>query len=226
MNVKHPDEFELYVIALELIDSKRNTLKYFVFPVMPSTIDDTIQQVHNIKRTLGGITVLSSNTFVPTDVNLQGSFGRKLRVLVGGTLTDFVSAFKDNSGKLTRSSFKKGTQEFFDNRVKTGYGSCKVLQEIIQDSNTLDDNGGVKTLIFHNLALGNSYIVKPINLKFMMSQETNMIWNYNLVFKTLAPLSALYTAQELKQKRVTLAVNGFAKTRVDNVVNKIKGAIT
>jgi uncharacterized protein YqfB (UPF0267 family) len=32
MNIKYPDEFELYVIAFELTDENFNTLRYFVFP--------------------------------------------------------------------------------------------------------------------------------------------------------------------------------------------------
>lgn len=226
MNVKFPDEFELYIIALELIDSKKNTLRYFMFPVMPNTLEDTITQVHNIKKTLGGVTVLSTTGFIPSEVNIQGSFGRKFRILLGGSFKEFIASFKDTPGKMTKNSFKKGVREFFDDRVKTGYGSCKVLQSIIEESNTLDDSGGVKTLILHNLALGNSYIVKPSTLKFSMSQETNMIWNYNLPLRTIAPLSALYSQEELKKKSSSLVLSAYMQPRVDNLVNKLKGLVS
>lgn len=225
MNIKYPDEFEVYMIALELLDSKGKTLNYFIFPVMPSTLSDDSQQIHNVKKTLGGVSVLSTVGFVPTDINLVGNFGRRFRVLLGGDWNDVVSSFKDNGGQVTKGSFKQGVKEVFDDRVKTGYGCCKVLESIVNNSNVLDDDGGVKTLIFHNLALGNSYVVKSMGLVFSQSQETNMIWGYTLKLKSIAPLSALYTSKQLQEQRLRLNVQGYAQSRVDSLVNKLTSTI-
>src|SRR4051812_44167158 len=80
LNIRYPKEFELYLCALELVDQYDNTLRYFVFPVMPSTMQETIPQLTSIKKTMAGVTVLSNPTFVPTDINISGNFGRKFRI--------------------------------------------------------------------------------------------------------------------------------------------------
>lgn len=221
LNVKFPDEFELYVLAFELTDSLGKTLKYFIFPVNPSSIDESKPYIVNIKKTQGGVSVLSSNQFNPVDINLSGSFGRKFRVLLGGDYTDFISSFKDESGSITKSSFKKRTKEFFDERVKTGYGSCKVLESIIEASKELDVFGKPKVLIFHNLALGNSYIVKTTNLRFTQSQESNMIWNYSLSLKGVAKLSSFSSSREREEQTKRLVASGFAQKRVDGLLNTL-----
>lgn len=223
LNIKYPNEFELYVCALELTDSDGNTLKYFIFPVMPSSIDESIPQLTNVKKTLAGITTLSSPTFVPTDITLVGNFGRKFRVLLGTDLQDFVSAFSVNNN-VTTESLLNGAIEFFDNRVKTGYGCIKVLQDMIEQSNQVDANGS-KRLIFYNQALGNSYVVKATNLRFNQSQDSNMIWNYTLQLKSIAPLEAIKTKRELEQERFRLNTTGFVQKQVDNLVNSLTSVI-
>lgn len=219
LNVKYPDEFELYVIGLELTDSLGKTLRYFIFPVMPSSLDESKPYISNIKKTQGGVSVLTSNQFSPVDINISGSFGRKFRVLLGGDYKDFISSFKDESGGFSKSSFKKGIKEFFDQRVKTGYGSCKIMENIIEETKELDTFGKPKILIFHNLALGNSYIVRPLTLRFSQSQESNMIWNYNLNLKGVGKLNSFFLNRTEQSKR--LVISGFAQKRVDNLLNTL-----
>lgn len=225
MNARYPNEFELYMIALELIDSRGKTLNYFIFPVMPSSLSEDSQQIHNIKRTLGGVSVLSTAGFVPTDITLSGNFGRKFRVLLGDNWQDITSSFLDGSGQMTKDSFKEGSKEVFDQRVKTGYGCCKVLEEIVNSANLLDSIGGVKTMIFHNLALGNSYVVKSMGLTFSQTQESNMIWQYSLRLKSIAPLSALYSSKQLREQRLRLGVQGFLQSRVNTLVNSLSSML-
>jgi len=224
LNIKYPNEFELYVIALELVNQQNVTEKYFVFPIMPSTIDESLQQTHNIKRTLGGVVTLSSPNFVPVDISLTGNFGRKFKVLLGTDYKDFISSFVDN-GKVTNNSFANGVYELFDNRVKTGYGCCKILEELVSQKNQISYSGGMKKLILHNLSFGNSYLVKPMSISFSQSQESNMIWNYRLDLKAIAPLDALYTDSELEEQRKRLGTTAFIQKGVDNVVNNITGLV-
>lgn len=221
LNVKYPDEFELYVIALELVDSKSNTLEYFIFPVMPNSIDESQPYINNIRKTQSGVSVMSSNNFNTVDINISGSFGRKFRVLLGADYKEFISSFKSESGKVTKSSFKKGIKDSFDKRIKTGYGCYKVLEDIIKQSGQLDLYGGVKTLIFHNLALGNSYIVKPLTLRPSQSQESNMIWNYTLNMKGIGNLKSLSSAKDLQEQRRRLVISGFTQSRVDGLLNTL-----
>jgi hypothetical protein len=171
LNVKYPKEFELYIIALELTDENFNTLKYFVFPVNPSSLEESKPQITNVKKANGGVTVLKTPTFVPTDITLSGNFGRGFKVLLGSTYEDFIHSFQEtrhftygnDSVTLTnKNSIKKGLEELFDERIKTGYGCIKILEEIIEESKMIGKNGQVRKLIFHNPALGNSYLVAPV----------------------------------------------------------------
>lgn len=219
LNVQYPNEFELYLMGLELTDQNFNTIRYFVFPVMPSSIDENLPQLNNIKKTMAGVTVLSSPTFNPTDINLNGTFGRRFRVLLGTDASDLVSSFKAD-GKLTAKSILGGAASFFDNRIKTGYGCIKILQDIIDQSQQVDEKG-IRHLILYNPALGNNYLVKPINLRFNQSQDSNMIWNYNLQLKSIAPLESIKTQQQLKQARFRLNSTGYAQKQAQNVVNAL-----
>ena len=227
LNLKFPDEFELYVLALELIDSSGDTLRYFIFPVNPSNIDEAKPEITNIKKTLNGVVSLSTPNFVPTDITLTGNFGRKFKVLLGEDYQDFANSFKDtSSGKLTKKSVIKGVGEFFDERVKSGYGCTKILEDIVNESKQLDDFGGMKTLVFHNLALGNSYIVKPMSLRFFQSQESNMIWNYSLTLKSVAPLEALLNQQQLEEVRFRLSMSGWVQNQTNRLMNKLTEVVS
>jgi hypothetical protein len=224
LNVKYPKEFEFYICALELIDDEGKTLRYFVFPVMPSTLDENKPKLSNIKKTLSGVTVLKTPAFVPTDINLSGSFGRKFRVLLGTEYTDFVSSFKDN-GSVTRDSFKGGVKELFDERIKTGYGCTKILEEIIDQSTAIGEDGKLRKLILHNPASGNSYLVEPVNMKITQSEQTNMIWNYSLQLKSIAPLESLKTKREQESISKNLVVTGHIQKQVDRLINTVSALV-
>lgn len=213
LSVQFPDDFEVYIVALELINSSGETLKYFIFPIMPSTIDENINFTTSIKKTFGGISVLSSTTFTPNDITLSGNFGRRLQVLLGKEYIPIIDGFK----KIVSQGISKIE---FDTKVKTGYGCCKVLQSICEESKTLED-GNPKTLILHNLALGNSYIVKPQSLRFTQSQDTNMIWNYSLPLKAVAPLSLAFSSKEVKIERLRLGGTDWVQQDLSRVTSKL-----
>lgn len=213
LSTQFPEDFEVYVVALELVNSDGETLKYFIFPVMPNTLDESINFNTNIKKTLGGVSVLKTTTFIPTDITLAGSFGRRLQVLLGKEYVPIISGFK----KVVDS---KGQRVEFDTKVKTGYGCCKILQSICNDSKELD-GGKPRTLIFYNLALGNSYVVEPMNLRFNMSMETNMIWNYSLPLKSVAPISFSYSSKEFLKERARLGRTDLVQQELSRLTSKI-----
>lgn len=220
LNARYPKEFELYMCALELIDQEGATLRYFIFPVMPSNIDESQPQITNIKKSLAGITVLSNPTFVPGDISLSGNFGRKFKVLLGVDYTDLISSFSTQGGQLTSSSVIEGASDFFDKRVKTGYGCCKILEEIIAESKAVDEKG-VRRLIFYNPALGNNYLVKPTSLRFSMSQESNMIWNYSLNLKTIASLESLNSISQTQQSEERLITTGYIQQQAQKILSSL-----
>lgn len=202
LNVAFPNDIELYMCALELVDQEGNTLRYFIFPIMPSNIEENQPQITNVKKTLAGVTVLSNPTFVPGDISLSGNFGRKFKILIGH--------------KYVNTTASQGRKQTLDARVKTGYGCCKILEDIVHESRTVDSKGA-RTLIFYNLAIGNSYIVKPLNLKFSMSQDSNMIWNYSLSLKTIADLDSFINVRS-STKEERLVINGYVQKQVNRAI--------
>jgi hypothetical protein len=224
LNTMYPKEFELYVIALELIDTDGNTLNYFIFPVNPSSLDETDVVLTNVKKTLTGIVTLKNPTFVPVDINLSGTFGRRLRILLGTDYVEFLSSFTTTPGTLknstvTQSSFQNGVQNTFDKRVKTGFGCLSVLKDILKAASVIDEKGP-RTLIFHNLAFGTTYVVEHIQTKTSMSQETNMMHNYSLSLKAVAPLDAL-RGTNLEEERKRLNTTGYVQAQTDRLLQGI-----
>lgn len=220
LNMRYPKEFEYYVCAFELVDAHNSTLRYFIFPVMPSSIDESQPRITNIKKTAGGIVALSNTTFAPVDITLSGNFGRKFRILLGATYTDFISSFKTGKGKFTANSFIDGLKAVYDDRIKTGYGCLKVLEEIINEADKVDKSGPRK-LIFYNLAFGNSYIVKPITFKISMNQDMNMIHSYHLTMKAIAPMTAVSGSVDTAKKNNELRLATICQRGIDKTVNKL-----
>lgn len=226
LNAKYPSEFELYVIALELTDVDFNTLRYFIFPVNPSSLEEAQPKLTNIKKTLSGITVLDTTTFITTDISLSGNFGRKFKVLLGSTYEDFITSFKTTvyNGedrpvtKVTKEGIGNGLKDIFDNRVKTGYGCTKILEEIINESRTLDEYKRPKRLLFHNAAFGNSYLVKAMNVSFQQNENTNMIWNYNLQLKAIATLDSI-NQQKIESTQRELTIGSYIQKKVNDTLN-------
>lgn len=225
LNIKYPNEFELYLIAFELTDESGKTLRYFIFPIMPSSLEENETQLTNVKKTLAGVTELSTTTFVPNDINLSGNFGRSFKILLGDTAQDLVSSFQDAGGNATPQSLLSGAGQFFDSRVKTGYGCLKVLEDIINQSNQIGDDGQLRKLIFHNLAFGNSYLVKVMDFKITESEQVNMVPGYSLRIRTIAPLASLQNKKDLQNGRQTLAITGFIQMRVDSLLNSLTSII-
>ncbi len=220
LNSRYPNEFELYVIALELVDADNKTLKYFIFPVNPSSIDEANQRITSVKKTAGGVVALGSTSFVPIDINLTGNFGRKFRVLLGSDYVDFISSFKTADGHITADSVQAGVEQIFDDRVKTGYGCLKILEQICDEAELIDDKGP-RRLIWYNLAFGTAYVVRPMNFRITMSQDSNMIHGYVVSFKAIAPLSALREAQDLQDKLTNLSSTSYVQGQVDRAVNAL-----
>lgn len=223
LNVRYPKDFEMYVIALELVDGDSNTLKYFIFPVNPSSIDELETKLTNIKKTAGGVVSLGTTTFNPVDINLSGNFGRKFKILLGSTFTDFISSFKTAAGGLTLGSLAKGLVKTFDDRVKTGYGCLKVLQEMCDEADLIDDKGP-RRLIFHNLAFGTSYVVKTISFRTNMGQDTNMIHSYYLQLRALASLDDLQVSGTSDRK--TALTTNYIQGQTDRLVNALTKIFT
>ena len=198
----YPYDFEWYMCALELTDSKDQTIDYLAFPIQPDSIQKSEPTRNNIKKSMAGVTVLSNDAYIPQDITIRGSFGRQFKLLLN---------VKEIKGKNSQYSTVNGVYSLyqkagasainypsFNIAAKNGYGIIKILQAIVNKSVGLDDEGKPFKLYFYNMALGESYLVAipPSGAQFSQDVSKNMVWFYSITMKTLAPLDAVREEQE------------------------------
>lgn len=187
MSKIYPVDFEAYMITFELCNSKGKTLDFFTFPIMPNNLSIDEESPVKIENTFGGVNSISSNIFVPKTINLSGNFGRQFRVLVRNkVVTPFVSKVIQERDYGVGGVQRKELE--ISNSLKTGYGSYKVLQSIINRAVEVDEYGECNKLYMYNMAYGESYLVKPVSFRGSQSIGNNGIWNYDLVLKAVCPL--------------------------------------
>lgn len=219
-----PNDIEYYFVALELVDSKGFTIDFFAFPVIPN-ISQNNPQISNVKKTAGGVVSLSSSTFVPKTITLNGDFGRKFRIILGvGTdLTFSAINLSTRTGLFTKS--QPGQNNFsikrmiFNPNLKTGYGAIKVLQAICDKSTMLDNYGDPVQLYFYNPTLGEEFIVKVVDLNLNQAKEKNMIWSFSLNLKAISPLELS------KGKLAFLLGQDVIQKGINKVASDIKQAV-
>ena len=226
-----PNDFEYYLIALELTNSDDETIDYFVFPVFPSQIRESDTPITKIKKTLDGVVSLSVDSFIPRDITISGNFGKKLRFLLGkGSNLFSFSALNFSSQNGINDVINSGLNIIknlpFDATVKTGYGCVKLLQSIIRRSNSVDTKGQPFKLYLYNMALGENYLVKAISLETSQSYEENMIWKYSLNLKAIAPIikdneSSIFDLIKLLAIGAVQNKIHINRTSISNFVNKI-----
>lgn len=228
-----PKDFETYMLGLELCDSNDNTIDYFAFPVMPESITKSEPKRVNIKSSSSGVTVLSSNSFLPEEISIKGNFGRSFKMTLSPIDTSVQGfAFSARAGKFDLLSTKPNylgvpVAQFLPGAgIKTGYGAHSLLRSIISKSNGVDASGKPFKMYFYNMAMGESYLVSAGPQGFTSSQnmDKNMIWDYNLTLTVLAPLSAL---KNIKKKNSMLKLLAFSAVQqgAKIVGAKIKDAI-
>lgn len=214
LNALFPNDFELYMVAFELVDSNDLTLELFSLPIMPSNISITEPEITNIKKTNKGVVSLKSDSFVPKDINLSGNFGRNLKVLIRNKIIDFKS-FKGSLGLLK--------SEFQGPIIKTGYGATKVFQNILNGSKVLDRFGKPVRLYFYNFAFNENYVVEVVDKTFTQSKDaSNMIWNYNVSLKAVADINN--TLKSLKSLASIVAANALQKG-INKLASNIKSSL-
>lgn len=200
MSCLFPNDFEWYMVALELVDSQENTIDYLTFPITPSAITKTEPVKTNIRRSMGGTTVLTSPTFTPQEINIKGNFGRNIKFLISAGVSPLGANLSTDSSKFNLYSIQGGKNTVpmmkfpgFALGIKTGYGVIKILQAILSKSVGLDNFGQPMQLNFYNMALGESYrvVVPPSGYQFSQDLSNNMIWNYNITLMAVAPLEAI-----------------------------------
>lgn len=207
-----PDEYEYYMCSLELLDSSGSTKGFLSFVVMPNNIMESETQIASITKTNSGISTLFNSTFIPKDISIQGTFGRKFRYLVGVKQPDDVSKIPFFGNNLSRNN----------TLIKTGYGLTRLLKMMITKSRELDDKNNPCILLFNNYAFNTHYVVEVMQSSFSQNIENNMLWYYNLEMKAVAPASAVKRQNKDSDKSYLsyVASNSISKG-LTNILNKI-----
>lgn len=233
LNSMHPREFEYYACAFELVDENGTRVEFFSFPVIPQSIQENKTSLANIKKTFGGIVVTNQSTFVPFDISISGNFGRKMRKVDYESFAEVVNVGKPKSQKVIKPD---GTIEdqisqdlsevvvtnMFSTDYKTGYGCTKILETIFQRAQSTDLNRKPLRLFFYNLSLSSNYLVEPISLSISQAREQNMIWQYSMNLKALAPAKYVFSqyTSSLKQLRSYTKKN-VRMTQKANIINEL-----
>ena len=222
MSSLYPRDFEAYMIAFELCDSQGKELDYMTFPVMPNelNIDETLPV--KVQSTFGGVSTVSANIYNPKNISFSGSFGRNFKVIsrssnAAGLLKDSIALNSLNKVDRTygvNSVIPKMEVEL-SKVFKTGYGCCKVFQSIINRTYDVDKNGQTNKLYFYNMALGESYLVKPITFRLNQSIQNNAIWEYNLQLQTICPI--YLEKSNILSKSLTSAVTSSVNALINSL---------
>ena len=214
LNSMFPNDFEYYACSLELTNSRDEIVDTLVFPVMPSSISENQTPISNEKKTSVGVVSIFNPSFNPYDISINGNFGRKLRLLTNNGITVF-NAIRT---KVIGEPLEGYEGQAFNVEVKTGFGVCKILQKIYVRSQSIDSNGSPYRLYFYNMALNTQNLVVIKNLNFSQDQGNNMIWNYSLSMKAIAPAYAVRSTE--KSSVVNLLSSSVSQSRSDIYLTK------
>ena len=197
LSALYPNDFEFYMISFELVDSTGLTHEYFTFPIMASSIDKFHQELTNIRKTAGGISVTDNNTLIPIQTTIKGNFGKRFKFLLGNDIVNFVGlVFSTQEGFFSRANLSKAVTTIkgglFSSQIKTGYGCTKILEAILLKSKGLDPYGKPFNLFMYNTSFGDNYLVKVNSHSYNTDKErNNMIWEYTINLTLLARLEEL-----------------------------------
>ena len=201
-----PDQFEYYMCSFELLDSKGSTVAFMNFPVMPNSISETEPKIIEISKTNAGIVTMFNPSFAPKDISIQGTFGRKIRILSG--IQD-ISEKEKKVVNILNGNLGFGMMQS-EVVVKTGFGLVNLLRRIIAKTTSVDDSGMPHVLIFNNYALNDSYVVEILQSSFSQNTENNMLWFYSLEMRAVAPASAVKT-ESVKTFTFNVSANAIAQ---------------
>jgi hypothetical protein len=213
LHVLGPDNFEYYMCSLSLRTHYMKEVAYMSFPVMPNNIMESQQAVASITKTNNGIVTQFNSSFNPKDISIQGTFGRKLRLILGNkefvpqAAAGFAMAQKFFNGNIGINGGIAGT----DILIKTGFGLTKMMQRIL-DAAYSGDEDGPYIIVFTNYAFNTSYIVEPLQRSFSQSTENNMLWYYNVEMKAIADWSDLSMGENIGKFMGQVAANAVSNT--------------
>lgn len=243
LNAMFPNDFEYYLVALEIVDSVGDTFMYLVFPIMPDEYTESTSRPVSIKKTMAGVTTVDSDTFVPCDITMSGTFGRRLKLLIGnfsvfnlsssnfsiGSISNDGSMMLSNIINVGMNGLSSGLwnliKPILSDNVKTGYGTLKILETMINMDGALDSYGKPFRLYFYNPAIGNNYLVKIMSFTKKQSIQRNTIWEYTVVMKGVAPLEYIIGDRKNAGKNLKNLGVGFVQRTSNRFLNELRRMI-
>jgi hypothetical protein len=211
-----PNEFEYYLISFELLDSGNNqkVTDRLIFPVMPENIEISQMKATTIKKSFGGVIAYTNNAFEPITITMNGTFGRRMRLLIGNKRTDEV---KDNAlGKL-----KALAGSTFFPSVKSGYGVLKSLERIYEKATTNGSSNKPYIVNFYNLSFNQAFVVKFNSFSVNQSLESNTVWHYSLQLTAVAPAEGSSILGIASGALLSAGMN-VINNKLNNVVSDIR----
>lgn len=212
LNTLYPTEFEYYIVIFELVNSEGKTVEYLSFPVNPDSISYDDEVLSNVRKTLGGVSVVDNGTSRPKKISMSGTFGRKLRLLLDVNTNSTSNGTKDGSFLVPGNSLEIKTN-VFNARLKTGYGTIRILKSIIEKSVQLDEYDKPHRVYLYFPPLGENYLIKFQTFKLTQDYSTsNMLWKYMINLSVLGELDSMVgntslSSRELKLQSVQRGLN-------------------
>lgn len=215
-----PNDIELYLCALELVDCKNTRMGYLSFSVMPEQISESFTPIQTMIKTHSGVVTTFNSSFSPIDIQIAGTFGRKFRLLLNyvDPDTQIKKGFMSQVSGGDFFSLNMGSIAGVNVGVKSGYGMTKILEHLMKRSTDVDYNGKPYYLKFFNYSLNTSYIVDVINFTTSQSLANNCMWNYTMSLRAVAPLYNVSVKNRLKDVLPQVASNSIGNG-INNIVN-------
>lgn len=215
-----PDDIELYLCALELVDCKNTRIGYLSFSVMPEQISESYTPIQTTIKTHAGVVTTFNSSFSPIDIQIAGTFGRKFRLLLNyiDPDTQIKKGFMAQFSGGDFFSLNMGSMAGIGVGVKSGYGMTKVLEHIMKRATDVDYNGKPYYLKFFNYSLNTAYIVDVVNFTTAQSLANNCMWNYSMNLRAVCPLYSVIINNKLKGVLPQVASNSIGNG-ITNIVN-------
>jgi hypothetical protein len=213
LHSQYPDEYEYYLCTFEVLNpTTMETIEYLTFPIMPDSIRIADSKIQSTTKTANGVVVIENNTFTLKTISVSGNFGRKFK------LVDFkIQKTESKSSDAAKGSKIDQVYQEIISGMKTGYGTCKTLQRMLESSSKCED-GSPRLLLFYCYAFNANYLVQLVNNSFEMSKNMNRIWTYSFTLKALAPADAIMDSDTLKQTLSKYINNDVLRNGVKQVV--------
>ena len=218
-NALFPNDVEYYIITIELVDSKGNTVDYLTFPVNPDLFTYDDHSLVNIRKTLGGVTTLNTSTFVPKTIVMSGTFGRSFKLLLQPPIQSNETGFSLTDGLSLKTNTLNAT-------VKSGYGTLKLLESILVKSKELDIYNEPHSLYLYLPLSGHNFVVEYTD--FSLRQDvasSNILWRYNVKLMAVAPLTQART----RNSKITSVVNtvgvNLVQKRANSLLSNIRKSV-